>query len=210
MREIMAARQALAVFGGIVLLTSCSHGPATSSPTPAKPAAAPTTMEAAAIAAGLPPALARRFISRDSLAKLRSVYVERVMQQIAGHENEPAERVFKNIQVLKGVSAVQLVRIMDSTYARAMSWNCTNCHRLAPQGNFASDTAPDKRRARFMQQMTNDINNVELPKLYPKDTPKVTCMTCHRGYNEPPNDKYMIPERGQPGGEPFPRPRPPA
>lgn len=206
----MAARQALAVFGGIVLLTSCSHGPATSSPAPAKPAAAPTTMEAAAIAAGLPPALARRFISRDSLAKLRSVYVERVMQQIAGHENEPAERVFKNIQVLKGVSAVQLVRIMDSTYARAMSWNCTNCHRLAPQGNFASDTAPDKRRARFMQQMTNDINNVELPKLYPKDTPKVTCATCHRGYNEPPNDRYMIPERGQPGGEPFPRPRPPA
>jgi len=168
------------------------------------------TAEAAAIAAGVPPAIARRFIARDSLAKLRAVYVERVMQQIAGRENEPAERVFKNIQVLKGVPAGQLVRIMDSSYARAMSWNCTNCHRLAPQGDFASDTSPDKKRARFMQQMTNDINTVELPKLYPKDTPKVSCMSCHRGYNEPPNDKYMIPERGQPGGEPFPLPRPPA
>lgn len=212
----MASRWALAVFGGIVLLVSCSQGPALSVPKPVTPApsaaspSAPMTAEAAAIAAGVPPAIARRFIARDSLAKLRAVYVERVMQQIAGHENEAAEHVFKNIQVLKGVSAGQLVRIMDSSYSRAMSWNCTNCHRLAPQGNFASDTSNDKKRARFMQQMTNDINNVELRKLYPKDTPKVTCMTCHRGYNEPPNDRYMLPERGQPGGLPFPLPRPPA
>lgn len=197
----MAARQALAVVGGILVLISCSHGPATSSPTPG---AGPASTAGSGSPSNAPAPNRRMPIPRDSLAKLRAVYVARVMQQIAGHENEPAEQVFKNVQVLKGVPAGQLVTMMDTMYGRAMSWNCTNCHRLAPQGNFASDTSADKRRARFMQQMTNDINNVELPRLYPKDTPKVTCMTCHRGYNEPPNEQYLIPERGKPGGLPLP------
>jgi hypothetical protein len=137
------------------------------------------------------------------MAKLRSVYVAQVMQQIAGRENDPAEVVFKNVQVLKGMTAASLVRKMDEDYGVALSWNCTNCHRLASQGNFASDTATDKRRARFMQQMTNELNTVQLPKLYPKNTPRVDCVTCHRGYNEPP-EKLLIPERGKPGGPPLP------
>ena len=202
----MAARQVLAVVGGILVLASCSHATATSSPAPGT---GPTASASAAVPGGAPsgPTNRRVPIPRDSLAKLRAMYVARVMQQIAGRENEPAEQVFQNVQVLKGITAAQLVHVMDDQYGRAMSWNCTNCHRFAPQGNFASDTSADKRRARFMQQMTNDINNVELPKLYPKDTPRVTCMTCHRGYNEPPNDQYLIPERGKPGGLPLPPPR---
>ena len=112
------------------------------------------------------------------------------------------EHVFENVQVLKGLTAAELVRKMDKDYGEALGWNCTNCHRFAPQGNFASDTSNDKRRARFMQQMQNDINLVTLPKLYPKDTPKVTCATCHRGYNEPPAGEYLLPERGKPGGLP--------
>jgi photosynthetic reaction center cytochrome c subunit len=126
------------------------------------------------------------------------------MKDIAGREDQPAEQVFKNIKVLKGITAAQLVTKMDKDYAEALSWNCTNCHRLANQGNFASDTSNDKVRARFMQQMQNDINTVTLPKLYPRDTPKVTCATCHRGYNEPPPAQYLLPERGKPGGVPFP------
>jgi hypothetical protein len=145
---------------------------------------------------------------RDSLVKLRAVYIAQVMAQISGRENQPAEQVFKNVQVLKGITAAELVQKMDKDYATAMSWNCTNCHRFAPQGNFASDTSNDKRRARFMQQMQNDLNLVQLPKLYPKDTPKVTCATCHRGYNEPPAPEYLLPERGKPGGLPVLPPRP--
>ena len=142
------------------------------------------------------------------MTKLRAAFVAQVMQQIAGHENEPAERVFKNVQVLKGLTAAELVHKMDYDYGAALSWNCTNCHRFAPQGNFASDTSADKRRARFMQQMTNDLNQVQLPKLYPKDTPHVGCVTCHRGYNEP-LDSVLIPERGKPGGPPVLPPRSP-
>jgi len=194
----------------LTLTASCSSAPATQSPAPSTrtpaPSAAtgqPTTM---AQPGGAPTGGPRARPSRDSLTKLRAVYVAQVMKQIAGHENEPAEQVFKNVQVLKGITAAQLVHKMDKDFGEALSWNCTNCHRLAPQGNFASDTSTDKKRARFMIQMTNDINANQLPRLYPKDTPQVTCATCHRGYNEPPPGDYLAPERGKPGAPPVPTP----
>ena len=194
----------------LALAASCSHAAATPSPAPSAGAPAPTTAAgqpaANARPGGAPTGGPRARPSRDSLTKLRAAYVAQVMQQIAGHENEPAEQVFKNVQVLKGITAAELVHKMDKDFGEALSWNCTNCHRFAPQGNFASDTSTDKKRARFMIQMTNDINANQLPKLYPKDTPKVTCATCHRGYNEPPPGDYLAPERGKPGAPPAPPP----
>jgi hypothetical protein len=121
------------------------------------------------------------------------------MASIAGRENQPAEAVFKNIQNLKGLTAAQLVQTMDKNYSQALSWNCTNCHRFAAQGDFASDTSANKKRARFMQDLVNEINHVQLPKLYPTNTPSVNCGTCHRGYNDPPPADYLAPERGKPG-----------
>ena len=189
---------------GVLLAVSCTSAP------PASPRATPATAASAPASNGQPAAAPGRRVplSRDSLVKLRAVYIAQVMAQIAGKENQPAEQVFKNVQVLKGITAAELVQKMDKDYATAMSWNCTNCHRFAPQGNFASDTSNDKRRARFMQQMQNEINLSQLPKLYPKDTPKVTCATCHRGYNEPAPPEYLLPERGKPGGLPLLPPRP--
>ena len=190
----------------LTLIASCSPAPATQSPAPSTRTPAPPTATGqpatTAQPGGPPTGGPRARPSRDSLTKLRAVYVAQVMKQIAGHENEPAEQVFKNVQVLKGITAAQLVHKMEKEFGEALSWNCTNCHRLAPQGNFASDTSTDKKRARFMIQMTNDINANQLPKLYPKDTPQVTCATCHRGYNEPPEGQYLLPERGKPGGLP--------
>jgi hypothetical protein len=200
----MAAARAMLLVSGILVVSSCTRTKTTASPAPGTgPATTPgaTSPGAAAANRRIPP-------SRDSLAKLRAVYVAQVMASIAGKENQPATQVFKNVQVLKGLTAAQLVHKMDAEYGVAMSWNCTNCHRFAPQGNFASDTSTDKKRARFMQQMTDDINLSQLPKLYPKDTPKVSCMSCHRGYNEPPSAEYMVPERGKPGGLPPLPPRP--
>jgi hypothetical protein len=204
----MALRPGVAVVGVFFAVLSCSRAPATSSPTPSPGSSAPSSANAPAANAPIVTLPPRRIPpSRDSLAKLRAGYIAKVMQEIAGREDQPAEQVFKNIKVLKGITAGQLVTKMDKDYAQALSWNCTNCHRLANQGNFASDTSNDKVRARFMQQMQNDINTVTLPKLYPRDTPKVTCATCHRGYNEPPPAQYLLPERGKPGGVPFPPPR---
>jgi len=205
----MVVRRELALLAGILVVLSCTRTPATPSPTPGGTAA---PQSPAAGSSSTQPGVARRIPpSRDSLTKLRANYVAQVMQKIAGRENQPAEQVFENVQVLKGLTAAELVRKMDKDYAEALGWNCTNCHRFANQGNFASDTSTDKRRARFMQQMQNDINLVTLPKLYPKDTPKVTCATCHRGYNEPPAPEYLLPERGKPGGlPPLPPRRSPA
>ncbi|HSQ29050.1 MAG TPA: c-type cytochrome [Gemmatimonadaceae bacterium] len=210
----MAGRSGFAILGGLVAILSCMRAPAT--PTPARgsaPAAAPAAQAQPSAPGGIVTLTPRRIPpSRDSLAKLRANYIAQVMHDIAGREKEPAAQVFKNVQVLKDLTAEELIHKMDKDYATALGWSCTNCHRLANQGNWASDTSADKRRARFMQQMQNDINTSELPKLYPKDTPKVTCATCHRGYNEPPSAEYLLPERGKPGGLPFPPPRgnPPA
>ena len=197
----MAGRTGSLFVAASVAALSCTRAPAT-------PAPAPTSSNATPAPSGPANAAPRRLPpSRDSVAKLRAVYVAQVMHDIAGRESQPAEQVFKNVQVLKGITAEELVTKMDKEYATALSWNCTNCHRLANQGNWASDTSADKKRARFMQQMENDINSSELPKLYPRDTPKVSCATCHRGYNEPPPAQYLLPERGKPGGVPFPPPR---
>lgn len=193
----MIPRRSVAALSAVLAVASCSHTSPSASPTPARTSAVVSTPAPAGPGRRIPP-------SRDSLSKLRAVYIAQVTAQIAGRENQPAEQVFKNIQVLKGITAAELVRKMDKDYATPLSWNCTNCHRLAPQGNFASDTSNDKRRARFMQQMQNEINSAQLPKLYPKDTPSVTCATCHRGYNEPPSAEYLLPERGKPGGLPLP------
>ena len=206
----MVAPRKLLIVAIVGALASCAKAPATPAPSPGTgpTTAAVPTSGAQPPAAGQPAVLGgpRARPSRDSLTKLRAVYVAQVMKQIAGHENEPADKVFKNVQVLKDLTAEQLVHKMDKDFGEALSWNCTNCHRFAPQGNFASDTSTDKKRARFMITMQNEINQNQLPKLYPKDTPKVTCATCHRGYNEPPPGDYLAPERGKPGAPVAPPP----
>ena len=194
----MVGRTGFALIGVAFVVLSCTRAPATPSPAPSS-ASTTTAATPNATSPGR-----RQPPSRDSLAKLRSTFVEQVMHDIAGRESQPAGQVFKNVQVLKTITAAELVTKMDKEYGEAMGWNCTNCHRLATQGNWASDTSNNKVRARFMQQMQNDINTVQLPKLFPKDTPKVGCATCHRGYNEPPPPAYLLPERGKPGGMPFP------
>ena len=202
----MAGRSVVVLAGAVIVALSCSRAPATPAPGPGTgPATAPAARTQTAEPGGVVTLPPRRIPpSRDSLVKLRATYIAQVMHDIAGRENEPAEQVFKNVQVLKGISAQQLVTKMDKEYATALSWNCSNCHRFANQGDWASDSSANKRRARFMQQMVNDINQNELPRLYPRDPPKVSCATCHRGYNEPPPAQYLLPERGKPGGVPFP------
>ena len=91
-------------------------------------------------------------------SKLRADFVAQVMKQIAGRENPAGGAGVQEAQVLKGITAAELVHKMDADYGVALSWNCTNCHRFAAQGDFANDTSNNKVRARFMQRMVNDIN----------------------------------------------------
>src|SRR4051794_2098577 len=102
----MGVRRVLVIAAGLGAVLSCSRTTATPSPTPGT---GPTTTAASTPstqpAGGGQPGGPRARPSRDSLTKLRAVYVAQVMKQIAGHENESADQVFKNVQVLKGITA---------------------------------------------------------------------------------------------------------
>src|SRR4051794_30946879 len=117
----MRAGRTFAIMSCIAALASCTRTPATPSPAPGtgtgRPPAAPPPAQPPAGQPGTPPAGGPRARpSRDSLAKLRAMYVAQVMKQIAGHESDPADQVFKNVQVLKGITAEQLVHKMDKDF----------------------------------------------------------------------------------------------
>ena len=105
-------------------------------------------------------------------------------QAIAGKENEPAEKVFKNIQLLKGIPAGRLLRIMELGYARSLGVNCTHCHI---PGEWEKDDKPTKQVARDMAAMVGAINNQHLKQIknLKSETPVVNCTTCHRGQTKP-------------------------
>jgi len=150
-----------------------SAPPASAQPVAAAAASAPAPAPAA------PPGLQNpNQETNDRIAK-------QVSDAIAGHENEPAEQVFKNIQSLKGMPAGRLVRVMNMGYSRALGGACMHCHE---EGNFSSDDKRPKRAAREMMAMNKMINEHlrTLQNLEGKPEDKfVSCSTCHRGHVDP-------------------------
>jgi photosynthetic reaction center cytochrome c subunit len=87
----------------------------------------------------------------------------------------PAEKVFKNIQVFKGMPAADLFGAM-SFIASSLNVDCDYCHRQA----FEGDTVPAKVRAREMILMVRKINQDNF-----HGESVVTCFTCHNGGAKP-------------------------
>jgi len=116
------------------------------------------------------------FDQAQALAKLR--------ESIAGKENEPAEKVFKNIQLLKGIPAARLLRIMELGYSRSLGVTCTHCH-VPPE--WEKEDKPTKQIARDMAAMAANINNEQLKKIknLKSENPVINCTTCHRGQIKP-------------------------
>jgi hypothetical protein len=101
---------------------------------------------------------------------------------IAGRENEPAETVFKNIQVLKGLPAGRLLDTMRA-FSGSLGTNCKKCHDTE---NFASDDKEEKKVARGMVQMTRGINEQYIRTMPGLDKDAaVSCYTCHHGKSHP-------------------------
>ena len=93
-----------------------------------------------------------------------------------------AKDLYKNVQVLGGLSGAQFVRLMTSMTAWvAPEEGCGYCHNLA---NLAEDSKYTKVVARRMLEMTQNIN--ENWKTHVVET-GVTCWTCHRGQPVPSN-----------------------
>jgi hypothetical protein len=193
---------ALAAVSSVVMLVyACATTPATNPP--------PTTNPQQPVAQGQfpggpPGGPGGRMPLTDSARRVRdSVTAARrdsgaamILRSIAGRENQPAESVFKNIKVLKGVPAGRLVNIMNMGFGRSLGVSCGFCH---VPGKWDVDDKQEKKTARIMIEMVGTINRDYIAKL-PNDSappPMVTCFTCHRGMPRP-----MGPDRPPPGRSP--------
>ncbi|HEY6766768.1 MAG TPA: c-type cytochrome [Candidatus Sulfotelmatobacter sp.] len=87
-----------------------------------------------------------------------------------------AEEQFKNIQVLKGVPADQLIPAMQFITA-SLGVECDFCH---VQGAMDKDDKKPKKTARLMMQMMFAINKDNF-----NGNREVTCYSCHRGSTDP-------------------------
>ncbi len=101
----------------------------------------------------------------------------------AGSDQKPqmAEDVFKNIQVLKGISVDEFMATMGF-FSASLGLNCTDCHISESSGDWAryADDTGLKRMARVMVQMVNTLNKGNFGARR-----AVTCYTCHRGTTNP-------------------------
>ncbi len=100
-----------------------------------------------------------------------------------GSEQKPqmAEDVFKNVQVLKGISVDEFMATMGF-FAASLSLNCIDCHISDSAGDwskYADDTGL-KRMARSMVLMVNNLNKGSFG-----GRRAVTCYSCHRGTTRP-------------------------
>jgi hypothetical protein len=137
----------------------------------------------AAASTPVPPASAAK-LSPEEIATEREKYMKEVLAAIAGHEKEPAETVFKNIQHFKGVPAGRIPMIMNMGFARSLGVSCTHCH---VPGEWDKEDKPGKQIAREMAAMANQISRELLPAIKNLDSkqPTVNCTTCHRGEIKP-------------------------
>ena len=140
---------------------------------------------------------------RDSVnAARRDSGAAMVMRSIAGRETQPAESVFKNIKILKGIPAARLVNIMNMGFGRSLGVSCGFCH---VPGKWDLDDKEEKNTARLMFAMVQTINRDYMAKV-PNDRgapPVVNCFTCHRG-NSRPMGSDGPPSGNRPPGAPPP------
>ena len=179
-----------------ILIYACTTPPTTTTPTP-QPVAQAQPGGPGGQRVPLTDS-ARRV--RDSLtAARRDSGTAAVLRSIAGRENLPAESVFKNIKVMKGIPAGRFVNIMNAGFGRSLGVSCGFCH---VPGKWDLDDKEEKNTARTMFSMVGAINRDYMAKV-PNDRgapAQVNCFTCHRGNAQPIGPEG--PPRSRPAGAP--------
>lgn len=89
---------------------------------------------------------------------------------------KPAEQVYKNIQVFKGLPNSQLLSAMFFMDG-SLQVSCGHCHVWE---DFSKDDKPAKRTARKMILMVRQLNETQF-----EGKPLISCNTCHRGQTPP-------------------------
>jgi tetratricopeptide (TPR) repeat protein len=107
-------------------------------------------------------------------------------------EDVDAQEGPKNLQFYpEDMSRADVVSEMRQ-FSFALGVRCQYCH-VGGDGQsfegvvFESDEDPDKRKARYMLQMVEDLNQSLLPNMAGRDEPNavISCKTCHRGAPKP-------------------------
>jgi hypothetical protein len=178
----MRAATLKSITGGLLLagamavpmlsLAQQSSQPPAQAPAAPAPAAPAPAAQAPAQQTAKP---ADNYDSQAALAELKKA--------IAGKEEQPAETVFKNVQMFKGVPAARLLGAMNA-FNNALGVSCRKCHDVQ---NWASDDKHEKTAARNMMRMTGDINEKYLKGMagLDDDDAHIGCNTCHRGHAHP-------------------------
>jgi len=93
----------------------------------------------------------------------------------------PAEKFYKNIQVLQGTPSTGIMPAMKFM-ADSLGVRCSYCHVTNDSGRWPveRDDKAAKGRAREMIRMTREINRANF-----KGRLEVTCATCHHGAVKP-------------------------
>lgn len=102
-----------------------------------------------------------------------------------------ADDVFKNIQVLRGLTVDQFMGTMGFI-AAALSMNCSECHHTGSAAAYADDT-PLKQTARKMILMVNALNKSNFG-----GQRMVTCYSCHRSDARPKVTPSLAEQYGTP------------
>ncbi len=99
----------------------------------------------------------------------------------AAQASPPAESVFKNVQVLKGVPVDEFMDVMGM-FSAALGYDCSSCHssKISSDRDAFALVTPNIQRARQMMLMTNAINRTNFAGVQ-----RVSCFTCHRGNYRP-------------------------
>jgi hypothetical protein len=131
-----------------------------------------------------PPAPTDEPSTPETIKQFNDDKVAELSKQIAGKEKQPAEAVFKNIKILTGVPAGNLLKIMQMGYSRALGTSCAHCH---VPGQWEKDDKKPKEIARDMSKMSHTIvfdllRNIDGIK---DRDPLINCTTCHRGQLKP-------------------------
>src|SRR5215831_19209774 len=108
-----------------------------------------------------------------------------------------AEQVFKNVQVLKGISVDDFLGTMG-IMAAALQFDCSDCHVGA--GTDKVDWAADTPRKRMARNMVNMVTNINKENFGGRQM--VTCWTCHRNRDKPLATPVMATIYGMPPYEP--------
>ena len=110
--------------------------------------------------------------------------VAEMLKRLGDKAKLPAESVYKNIDILKGMPAGNLPKVMVYGFSRGLGVRCGYCH---VHDDFASDDRPHKKAAREMWKMSLDINRTYLAQMknLEDEAPIVNCWTCHRSKPKP-------------------------